>query len=71
LAFLLLVVPGALAQITVGTVTGVLRDDQKLPLPGASVELLNEQTGDVRKTVSNESGVFTIPPYRRVGTPSQ
>ncbi len=49
-----------LAQITVGAVSGVIRDDQKLPLPGATVELLNEQTGDIRQTVSNESGVFVI-----------
>jgi RNA-splicing ligase RtcB len=27
---------------------------------GATVELLNEQTGDIRQTVSNESGVFVI-----------
>jgi hypothetical protein len=59
-AFLLLAVPDALAQITVGTVTGVVRDDQKLALPGATVELLNEQTGDLRQTMSNEAGVFTI-----------
>lgn len=51
---------GHAQQITTGTVTGVVRDDQKLPLPGASIELLNEQTGDVRQTVSNDSGVFTI-----------
>jgi hypothetical protein len=60
MAFALLVVPEVVAQITVGTVTGVVRDDQKLPMPGASVELLNEQTGDVRQTVTNDSGVFTI-----------
>ena len=60
LAFLSLAVADAVAQITVGTVTGVVRDDQKLALPGATIELLNEQTGDVRQTVSNESGVFVI-----------
>src|SRR5262245_11288534 len=60
LAVVFLTVSHAAAQITVGTVTGVVRDDQKLALPGATVELLNEQTGDVRQTVSNESGVFTI-----------
>ncbi len=60
LAFMWLAVPDAIAQITVGTVTGVVRDDQKLALPGVNVELVNEQTGDVRRTVSNEAGVFTI-----------
>jgi hypothetical protein len=55
-----LAAPESFAQTTVGTITGVVRDEQRLPLPGAGIELLNEQTGDVRQTVSNESGVFTI-----------
>ena len=55
LAFMWLAVPDAIAQITVGTVTGVVRDDQKLALPGVNIELVNEQTGDVRRTVSNEA----------------
>src|SRR5687767_2971221 len=60
LGAIFLVVANGFAQITVGAVTGVVRDDQKLALPGAAVELLNEQTGDIRQTVSNEAGVFTI-----------
>ena len=35
-------------QITTGTITGITKDEQGLVLPGANVELLNEETGDVR-----------------------
>jgi hypothetical protein len=48
-------------QITTGTVTGNTADDQGLALPGAIIELINEQTADVRRTDSNGEGLFTIP----------
>ncbi len=47
-------------QITTGTITGVVKDEQSLVLPAATVELVNEQTADVRQALSNQTGSFTI-----------
>ena len=48
-------------QLTTGTITGVVQDDQGLRMPGVTVEIRNEQTNDTRTTVSNEAGLFTMP----------
>lgn len=50
----------AFAQSTTGTITGVVRDQQGLVVPGASVELINEETGVNRSTVSLGNGAFTF-----------
>ena len=47
-------------QISTGTITGVVRDDTGLAVPGASVESVNEQTGQVRRTVSSNTGDFNL-----------
>ena len=53
----------ALAQqaISTGTITGVVQDEQGLPIPGALVEVTNVQTQEQRSTVSNASGIFNVP----------
>jgi hypothetical protein len=50
----------AFAQSNTGTVTGTVKDEQGLALPGANVELIGEETGTVRPTTSAGNGAFTI-----------
>jgi hypothetical protein len=54
-------VPARAQQLTTGTITGSVQDEQGLRMPGVGVEIKNEQTNDVRTTVSNEVGLFTMP----------
>ena len=49
------------AQTESGTVTGTVADSAGAVVPGASVTVMNTATGEIRKTVSNGSGVFSIP----------
>ena len=53
--------PARAQQLTTGTITGTVVDDQGLRMPGVTVEIRNEQTNDARTTVSNEVGLFTMP----------
>src|SRR5262245_59545794 len=56
------VAPAAAQQtISTGTITGVVRDDKNLPVPGATVEARNEDTSRVQATVSNSTGTFNVP----------
>jgi hypothetical protein len=59
---LLLVHAGLAAAQTTGTITGVVRDPSGAVLPGATIEVVNEQTGDVRRAVSNAEGIFNVTP---------
>src|SRR6059036_2022521 len=54
-----LIPPAALGQST-STVTGTVMDQSKAVVPGADVLLVDEKSGDVRRTVSNGEGYFTI-----------
>src|SRR5262245_3464056 len=47
--------------ISTGTITGVVQDNQGLAVPGAVVEVRNEETRETRSTVSNATGTFNIP----------
>lgn len=49
----------AFAQTT-GVVTGTVADEQGLPLPGATVELVSERTGALRPATAEANGAFTI-----------
>src|SRR6185295_19076198 len=51
----------ASAQTTTGSMSGTVVDAQDQVVPGADVILTNEQTQEVRRTVSNEVGLFTFP----------
>src|SRR6478609_8561582 len=45
-------------QTSRGTVTGIVTDSSGAAVPGAAVELKAIQTGVVRLTTTNESGVY-------------
>jgi Carboxypeptidase regulatory-like domain len=63
-AALCILAPISQAQNT-GTITGTVYDKSGAVVPGASVSLINEESADVRSTVSNSDGVFafgTVPP---------
>jgi hypothetical protein len=47
-------------QISTGTITGRVHDQGGLAVPRATIEAVNEQNGQVRRTESNASGDFNI-----------
>ena len=47
--------------ISTGTMTGIVQDEQGLPIPGALVEVTNILTQEKRSTVSNAAGIFNVP----------
>ena len=49
------------AQTASGTLTGVVSDAGGAVVPGASITVQNTATGETRKTVTNGSGIFSIP----------
>src|SRR5262249_13599552 len=48
----------ALAQTSRGTVSGLVLDPQKAAIPGATVDLTNNDTNVVRSTTTNEAGLY-------------
>src|SRR5450755_2203087 len=50
----------AIGQSIFGTVTGTVADASGAVIPKANVTMTNEGSGDVRKTVTNSDGYFTI-----------
>jgi hypothetical protein len=53
--------PGvALAQIDQARITGVIRDQNNAMIPGATITVKNERTGETRTTASNQDGTFAI-----------
>src|SRR5579864_2028477 len=57
--FVLLAQSGLYAQST-GTVTGTVYDQAGALVPNASVELVNDGTGDTRKSTTNSAGYFSF-----------
>ncbi len=53
-------VASAQQAISTGTITGIVHDEQGLPIPGALVEVTNVQTQERRSTVSNATGIFNV-----------
>ena len=49
------------AQTASGTLTGVVSDPGGAVVPNANVTVKNTATGETRKTVTNGSGIFSIP----------
>ena len=54
-------VPGASAQITAATVSGVVADDTGGVLPGVDVSLKNVETGLTRSVVTAGDGSYNVP----------
>jgi hypothetical protein len=54
----------AAAQSVSGGVSGSVVDQTRQVIQGATVTLVNEQTGDTRVTISNETGVFVFSAVR-------
>ena len=52
--------PDANAQTTTGGFSGNVVDDSGLVLPGATVTILQEETGAIRNSVTNEVGSFNF-----------
>ena len=52
--------PGAVAQTLTGSLSGTVVDSSDAVLPGATVTLVNELSGDQRTTVTNEAGNFVF-----------
>ncbi|HEX7086054.1 MAG TPA: TonB-dependent receptor [Vicinamibacterales bacterium] len=48
------------AQQLYGSITGVVTDESGLAIPGATVSIVNTQTGLERTTVSNETGTYSF-----------
>lgn len=52
---------GASAQATFGTITGNITDPSGSAVPNVPVEIRNQATNELRKTVTNEAGVYEAP----------
>ncbi len=63
LGLLVLMLSGslAMAQLTQGTISGVLRDETGAVLPGVDLTLTNVATGVGRNTVSDGEGRYAAP----------
>lgn len=60
LALLLWTIAPGQAQILYGSVAGNVTDATKAVVPGAEVELKNEDTGEVRNATTNAQGEFSF-----------
>ncbi len=47
-------------QGVTGTLTGTVLDNSQAVIPNVAVVVKNEQSGDVRRTVTNQDGYFTV-----------
>ncbi|MBV8828522.1 MAG: TonB-dependent receptor, partial [Acidobacteriaceae bacterium] len=56
----------AWAQVSTGTINGVVRDSSGATVPNADVTITQQATSEQRHTVTNNSGEFTVP-YLPVG----
>jgi hypothetical protein len=59
---LCILLPGVcLAQLAIGTITGVVRDSAGGVIRGAEVQAVSRATGHARKTTTGEQGEYSIP----------
>ncbi len=52
---------GLFAQSTFGSINGTVTDPSGAIVPGAQVQVINEDTGFVRRTQTTSAGVFNVP----------
>ena len=60
-ALLLVVAQSGSGQTVTATLTGTVTDSSGSAVPAASVTLINQLSGDVRKTTSNAAGYYSLP----------
>src|SRR5438309_1375829 len=53
-----------LAQTTSGSISGRVLDSSKESVPGASITLTNDETGDKQTATTNDIGLFGFPSLR-------
>ncbi|MBI3940687.1 MAG: TonB-dependent receptor [Acidobacteria bacterium] len=53
----------SMAQVTTGTISGVVRDRTQAVLPGASVTIRQVETGLTRKIVTDDQGRYRVPQF--------
>lgn len=61
LALILFVLPLAFGQSQFGTLNGTVTDSTGAVAPGANISVKNTASGQVRKTVTNHEGFFSVP----------
>ena len=54
-------VPQAIAEVTGGTISGIVTDPSGLVTPGVQVQILSKATGITRTVDTNERGLYTAP----------
>ena len=59
LAFMILA-PATWAQTITATLTGTVTDTSQAVVPNAAITVKNEQSGDIRRSVTNGDGYYTI-----------
>src|SRR4051812_37042866 len=64
--FAILALTGGISysQQLTATLTGTAYDQTQSAIPGATIEVKNEASGDTRRTTANESGYFTVTALR-------
>ena len=60
LAFITVFVPRVRAQITYGSLVGNVRDASGAPMPGVSITVTNERTGEQVKQLTNSVGAYAF-----------
>ncbi|TCD12739.1 TonB-dependent receptor [Pedobacter frigidisoli] len=50
----------AMAQTTQASISGIVTDDQKKPIPGVSIQIKNNSTGFTTRTSTNAQGEYTF-----------
>src|SRR5213593_3020817 len=58
--FIVLLATPAWAQRTTGAIRGTVRDATQAVLPGATVTVVNEDTGLTRTVVTNSDGAYSL-----------
>jgi hypothetical protein len=55
-----LIAGSAFAQVNQGRITGLVQDESQGAIPGASVTVTNDRTGEMRTTTTNQDGTFLV-----------
>ncbi|GGE55345.1 cell envelope biogenesis protein OmpA [Pedobacter psychrotolerans] len=58
--FLCYATNSAMAQTTQASISGIVTDDQKKPIPGVSIQIKNNSTGFTTRTSTNAQGEYTF-----------